>query len=223
MSNRNLPKDSKMRENAQSRIAFARAVGQFGAILKSKRLYETIRQIWHPRGRDPGDVGWLARGGINETKTYYKEIREVKAMGAAAVEKSKLRVGGDVEKNSIVRDGKEVRFTLTQNELKLPVVYVGTEPLPDTFRDDSQALADGKMRADGCGGHSHPSQVRLEVRRHPPTKSKIRSTKLEFRFSSGSTSWKTSALWRSSSPSVSRSMPLCERGRKAQSNRVSDT
>src|SRR5438045_6985510 len=96
-----------------------------------------------------GTLGWLAAGGINETKTYYKEIKEVNAMGKEALEKGRLRVGGDVEKNSIVRDGKEVRFVLTQNELKLPVVYVGTDPLPDTFRDGSQALADGKMRPDG--------------------------------------------------------------------------
>ena len=96
-----------------------------------------------------GTLGWLAAGGINETKTYYMEIKEVKALGSGAVDKGRLRVGGDVQKDSIVRDGKEVRFTLIQNELKLPVVYVGTEPLPDTFRDGSQALADGKMRPDG--------------------------------------------------------------------------
>jgi cytochrome c-type biogenesis protein CcmE len=95
-----------------------------------------------------GTLGWLAAGGINETKTYYKEIKEVTSMGQEAMEK-RIRVGGDVQKDSIVREGKEVRFVLTQNELKLPVVYVGTEPLPDTFRDGSQALADGKMRSDG--------------------------------------------------------------------------
>jgi cytochrome c-type biogenesis protein CcmE len=95
-----------------------------------------------------GTLGWLAAGGINETKTYYKEIKEVTAMGQEAMEK-RIRVGGDVQKDSIVREGKEVRFILTQNDLKLPVVYVGSEPLPDTFRDGSQALADGKMRSDG--------------------------------------------------------------------------
>ena len=96
-----------------------------------------------------GTLGWLASAGINETKTYYKEIKEVKAMGAAAIDKGRIRVGGDVEQGSIVREGNQVRFNLIQNELKLPVVYVGTEPLPDTFRDSSQALADGKMRSDG--------------------------------------------------------------------------
>jgi cytochrome c-type biogenesis protein CcmE len=95
-----------------------------------------------------GTLGWLAAGGINETKTYYKEIKEVNAMGHDALDK-RIRVGGDVEKGSIVREGKEVRFVLTQDQLKLRVVYTGTDPLPDTFRDGSQALADGKLRSDG--------------------------------------------------------------------------
>jgi cytochrome c-type biogenesis protein CcmE len=95
-----------------------------------------------------GTLTWLAAGGINETKTYYKEISEIAAMGGGATDK-RIRVGGDVAKDSIVRDGKEVRFVLTQDELKLNVIYVGTEPLPDTFRDGAQALADGRLRSDG--------------------------------------------------------------------------
>jgi cytochrome c-type biogenesis protein CcmE len=69
-------------------------------------------------------------------------------MGERALE-SRLRVGGDVETGSIVREGKIVRFVMTQDNLKLNVVYTGTDPLPDTFRDSSQALADGRMRPDG--------------------------------------------------------------------------
>ena len=95
-----------------------------------------------------GTLGWLAAGGVNEGKTYYKTISEVAAMGSDAQGK-RLRVGGDVESNSIVRDGTAVRFTLKQDALKLNVVYTGADPLPDTFRDSAQALADGKMRPDG--------------------------------------------------------------------------
>ena len=61
----------------------------------------------------------------------------------------RLRVGGDVQPNSIVRSGNNVTFTIEQEEIKLPVVYVGIDPLPDTFRDRSQALCDGNLRADG--------------------------------------------------------------------------
>src|SRR5687767_11775373 len=63
-----------------------------------------------------GSLTWLAVGGINETKTYYKEIKEVVALDDAK-RYERLRVGGDVEKGSIVRNGNEVRFVLTQNEL----------------------------------------------------------------------------------------------------------
>jgi len=53
-------------------------------------------------------------------------------------------VAGDVEAGSIVRVGTEVAFTLHQEKLRLKVVYDGTDPLPDTFRDGAQAMADGR-------------------------------------------------------------------------------
>ena len=52
-------------------------------------------------------LGWLAIGGIQESKTYYKEISELQHMGDGATSK-RLRVGGDVEQGSIQRSGREV-------------------------------------------------------------------------------------------------------------------
>jgi cytochrome c-type biogenesis protein CcmE len=95
-----------------------------------------------------GTLVWLAAGGINETKTYYKTIAELQQMGNRALDK-KIRVGGDVEKGSIERAGREVSFVLAQDNRKLKVVYSGIDPLPDTFRDGAQALADGRLGADG--------------------------------------------------------------------------
>jgi cytochrome c-type biogenesis protein CcmE len=105
-----------------------------------------------------GTLVWLALGGINETKTYYKTVAEVGQMGDEALQK-RLRVGGEVEKDSIVRSGREVRFTLRQEELSLRVVYSGVDPLPDTFRDGAQALADGKMGSDGL---FHASRIQAK-------------------------------------------------------------
>jgi cytochrome c-type biogenesis protein CcmE len=95
-----------------------------------------------------GTLGWLATTGMNETKTYYKTISELGQMGDQAYGK-RLRVGGDVESGSIQRAGSQVRFVLVQDKLKLKVAYTGTDPLPDTFRDGAQALADGKLDKDG--------------------------------------------------------------------------
>lgn len=95
-----------------------------------------------------GTLAWLAVGGISETKTYYKTVAEIRALGNQAAER-RLRVGGDIAANSIVREGADVHFTLAQDSMRLQVVYNGIDPLPDTFRDGSQALADGKLGADG--------------------------------------------------------------------------
>ena len=95
-----------------------------------------------------GTLAWLAVGGISETKTYYKTVAELKQLGDQAQEK-RLRVGGDIAAKSIVREGANVFFTLAQQDMQLKVVYNGVDPLPDTFRDGAQALADGKLGADG--------------------------------------------------------------------------
>jgi len=95
-----------------------------------------------------GTLAWLAVGGISETKTYYKTIAELNQMGDHAKE-VRLRVGGDIAPNSIKRDGPQVTFTMAQDKRQLTVVYSGIDPLPDTFRDGAQALADGKLGADG--------------------------------------------------------------------------
>jgi cytochrome c-type biogenesis protein CcmE len=60
-----------------------------------------------------GTLGWLAAGGINQTASYYKEIAELQTLGPNAVDR-RLRVGGDVEANSITREGRDVRFVLVQ-------------------------------------------------------------------------------------------------------------
>lgn len=95
-----------------------------------------------------GTLAWLGFSGVNETKTYYKTVAELDSMNDEARAK-RLRVAGDVAPGSIVRKGKEVEFLLTQESKTLKVIYNGSDPLPDTFRDRAQAVADGRLGPDG--------------------------------------------------------------------------
>jgi cytochrome c-type biogenesis protein CcmE len=95
-----------------------------------------------------GALVWLAVGGVKDTKTYYKTITELQHMGPSA-QTQKFRVGGDVQPGSIKKAGTQVSFVLHQGARTLNVVYMGSDPLPDTFRDNAQALADGRLGPDG--------------------------------------------------------------------------
>ena len=95
-----------------------------------------------------GSLVWLAVGGVKDTKSYYKTIPELAQMGKSA-ETERLRVGGDVQPGSIMKTAAGVTFVLHQGERTLNVIYTGTDPLPDTFRDNAQALADGRLGPDG--------------------------------------------------------------------------
>jgi cytochrome c-type biogenesis protein CcmE len=95
-----------------------------------------------------GTVGWLAYTGVRDTKSYYCTISELNGMGKKAYTRN-LRVAGNVQPGSIQRVGTNARFVLLEQGNALQVNYQGSEPPPDTFKDDAQALAVGTYGRDG--------------------------------------------------------------------------
>lgn len=98
-------------------------------------------------------LAWMGVSGVQESATYYVTLEELLALDNTA--SKRIRVGGDVADGSIVRHADRVEFTLRQQDEHmdsaevLDVVYTGSDPLPDTFRDKAQALCDGYLRPDG--------------------------------------------------------------------------
>ncbi|HTQ52961.1 MAG TPA: cytochrome c maturation protein CcmE [Bryobacteraceae bacterium] len=105
-----------------------------------------------------GALVWLATSTASETKTYYKTISELSQMGDRAYQQ-RMRVAGDVAAGSIQHANGEVLFVLKQDKQQLKVAYAGSDPLPDTFRDGAQALADGRMGHDGV---FHASKIQAK-------------------------------------------------------------
>jgi cytochrome c-type biogenesis protein CcmE len=93
-------------------------------------------------------LGYLAYTGVQENKSYYVTIKELRGMGDQAYSR-RLRVAGNVQPGSIKRSGTKVEFALTENDQVLQVAYSGSEPPPDTFKDDAQAMAAGHFGRDG--------------------------------------------------------------------------
>jgi cytochrome c-type biogenesis protein CcmE len=104
-----------------------------------------------------GTIAWLAWSGYAANKSYYVTIPELGGMGDKAYH-SQLRVEGFVQPGSIERDGVRVAFVMNEFESHSPkaatgrllrVSYKGSEPPPDTFKDNAQAIAIGSYGRDG--------------------------------------------------------------------------
>lgn len=90
----------------------------------------------------------LAYVGYTQSKTYYHTISELSTLHGAALHQ-RMRVSGDVLAGSIEHANGRVNFVLEENGKRLPVSYVGTEPLPDTFKGGAQALVEGRLTPQG--------------------------------------------------------------------------
>ena len=90
----------------------------------------------------------LAYVGAEQSKTYYHTISEIPTLNGTALHQ-RLRVGGDVKAGSIQHYSGRIDFVLVEQGKTLPVSYVGTDPLPDTFKDGAQCLVEGKVQPNG--------------------------------------------------------------------------
>ncbi|MBI4464392.1 MAG: cytochrome c maturation protein CcmE [Acidobacteria bacterium] len=123
-------------------------------------------------------LAWLGYSGVQESKTYYVTVAELLASPDAS--HRRYRVAGDVTPGSIQRAEGRVRFQLEQEGTSLPVVYTGSTPLPDTFQDGAEAIADGRYQSDGtfyaetiqakCASKYEPAAASAEGTSSPPTK-----------------------------------------------------
>lgn len=97
-------------------------------------------------------IAYFAVSGFQEGKAYYKTIDELDPTADAG---KRLRVAGIVSTGTIERDGTQVSFQLEQEDLRLPVIYTGSAPIPDTFKDGVEAVVEGYRHDDGTFEADH--------------------------------------------------------------------
>ena len=100
----------------------------------------------------------LAYVGFTQSKTYYHTITELSTLQGMSL-RQRMRVSGNVKNGTISHVPGGVDFVLTEQGRDLRVSYVGRDPLPDTFRDGAQALADGRLGPDNI---FHASEVQAK-------------------------------------------------------------
>ena len=89
-----------------------------------------------------GAAAALILAALDGSVTFFRSPTELTS--DAATGDLRIRLGGLVEEGSVVRDGAEVRFRVTDMQATVPVVYAGI--LPDLFREGQGVVAEGRMR-----------------------------------------------------------------------------
>ena len=102
---------------------------------KTQRLYLVIGAM-----TALGGAGALAFSTLGDKATYFYAPSD---LAGKAPPLEAIRLGGMVEKGSLVKRGETVSFVVTDNLNTLPVSYTGI--LPDLFREGQGVIAEGKI------------------------------------------------------------------------------
>jgi cytochrome c-type biogenesis protein CcmE len=87
-----------------------------------------------------GIIGYAMRDGIEFFRAPSQLAEHPPGHG------ERFRLGGLVEEGSVVRDGRSVRFVVTDGGASVPVTFSGL--LPDLFREGQGVIATGALDGD---------------------------------------------------------------------------
>ena len=92
-----------------------------------------------------GVAAALVLSALNDNLVFFYSPTQVaeKSLGPDR----RFRLGGLVEAGSVQKDGQVVRFTVTDTNKTIAVVYRGI--LPDLFREGQGVIAEGALGSDG--------------------------------------------------------------------------
>jgi cytochrome c-type biogenesis protein CcmE len=99
-------------------------------------------------------LAWLGFVGFQESKAYYITVDEYSSM-KGTLEGKTLKLAGDVVAGSIDRSKPQMEFVISNRDNRIRVRYTGKDIIPDTFKDGSKALVEGKPAPDGTFQANH--------------------------------------------------------------------
>ena len=79
---------------------------------------------------------------LEENVVYFQSPSEIKSL--SEIDKSKIRVGGMVKKNSISISSNEVNFIITDFKNEINVTYSGA--VPNLFAEEKGVVAEGFLK-----------------------------------------------------------------------------
>ena len=93
-------------------------------------------------------IGYLGFMGFQGSAVYYYMVSELMEQGSTIYGEN-VRVNGQVTPGSVEQEaqGTILRFTITDVEYSLPVVYQGI--VPDTFKVGNEVVVEGQLNSDG--------------------------------------------------------------------------
>jgi cytochrome c-type biogenesis protein CcmE len=107
-------------------------------------------------------LAYFGYQGFNESMSYFQTVPELYASGDQAFDRNSIKVQGEVVNGSIRREGGATVFAIGPKDFKAPanfvpgpatqtlqVRYVGSDAIPDTFRDYASAIVTGRLLRDG--------------------------------------------------------------------------